>query len=140
MAYYESTKRKLTDGRKTIFEDRDRFRGYEMKVSYEYSENDYFTKRISGGKNRMHYTKHINDRMRQRNIKSKEVDLILSIGELNNRGDRTRLSKKAIYAELEQGRAKINMLENLLRRGGGTVVTDGNTLITVYANTKRVLS
>lgn len=119
-----------------------------MKSNYKYSEDDYFASRVLGAK-KSHgnangggqiHTKHMNDRMRQRNIGSKMIDVILSIGELNKRGDQMRLSKKAIYAVLQQERAKINMLENLLRRGGGTVVADNNTLITVYTNTKRVLS
>jgi hypothetical protein len=111
-----------------------------MNVNYKYSEDDDFANWVPRENGRMHYTKHMNDRMRQRNIDNKMIDIILSIGELNKRGDQTQLSKKAIYAELQKERTRISILENLLRRGGGTVVTDGNTLITAYANTKRVLS
>lgn len=82
----------------------------------------------------------MHDRMRQRNIDSKVVDIVLSIGELNKRGDKMQLSKKEICVEIKKEREKINILENLLKRGGATVVTDGNTLITVYTNTKRALS
>lgn len=116
-----------------------------MTLNNQHREDDYSAGKVSevtenhsnaNGK----YTKHMNDRMRQRNIRKEAVDMILNMGEFNKRGDRIQLSKKLIRAELQQAREKINTLEKLLRRNGATLVVDNNIFITVYTNTKRVFS
>lgn len=86
------------------------------------------------------HTKHMEDRMRQRGISDEMVGAILEVGEWNARGDRLELPKKAIGSLLQQKRDELKMLERLARRGGASVVVDGDTLITVYPNTKRVQS
>lgn len=85
-------------------------------------------------------TKHMEDRMRQRGISKEMVGAILELGEWNARGDRLELPKKAIGPLLQQKRDELKMLERLARRGGASVVVDGDTLITVYPNTKRMQS
>ncbi len=85
-------------------------------------------------------TKHMEDRMRQRGISEEMVGAILELGEWNARGDRLELPKKAIGPLLQQKRDELKLLERLARRGGASVVVDGDTLITVYPNTKRMQS
>lgn len=116
-----------------------------MKLNSQYYENDDFAGKASeatenhSNANRK-YTKHMNDRMRQRNIRKEIVDAILNMGEFNRRGDKIQLSKKMILAELQQAREKINILEKLSKRNGATIIVDNNTFITIYANTKRAFS
>jgi|UniRef100_UPI004047ED2B hypothetical protein len=86
------------------------------------------------------HTRHMEDRMRQRGISDEMVGAILEVGEWNARGDRLELPKKAIGPLLQQKRDELKMLERLARRGGASVVVDGDTLITVYPKTKRVRS
>lgn len=85
-------------------------------------------------------TKHMEDRMRQRGISDQMVGAILELGEWNNRGDRLELPEKAIGPLLQEKRSELKMLERLARRGGASLVLDGDTLITVYPNTKRLRS
>ena len=86
------------------------------------------------------HTRNMEDRMRQRGISEEMVGTILEAGEWNARGDRLELPKRAIEPLLRQKRDELKMLERLARRGGASVVVDGDTLITVYPNTKRVRS
>jgi len=85
-------------------------------------------------------TKHMEDRMRQRCISDEMVGAILELGEWNARGDRLELPGKAIVPLLQQKRDELKLLERLARRGGASLVLDGDTLITVYSNTKRMQS
>lgn len=85
-------------------------------------------------------TKHMEDRMRQRGISDEMVGAILEMGEWNSRGDRLVLSGRAIEPLLQEKRDELKMLERLARRGGASLVLDGDTLITVYPNTKSVRS
>lgn len=116
-----------------------------MKLNNQYHEDDYFAGKASEATEShsnatSKYTKHMNDRMRQRSIRKEAVDIIFNMGELNKCGDRIQLSKKIIRAELQQARETIKMLEKLLKRNGATLVVDKNTFITIYTNTKRVFS
>lgn len=84
------------------------------------------------------HTRHMNDRMRQRGISSEMVGAIFKLGEWNARGDRLELPGKAIEPLIQQKRDELKVLERLARRGGASLVVDGDTLITVYPNTKRM--
>lgn len=83
-------------------------------------------------------TKHMGDRMRQRGISEKMVGAILELGEWA--GDRLTLSQKVLEPLLQRKREELKLLERLARRGGVSIVVDGDSLITVYPNTKRMRS
>lgn len=85
-------------------------------------------------------TKHMEDRMRQRGISDEMVGAILQLGEWNDRGDRLELPGKSIAPLLQQKRNELKVLERLARRGGASLVVDGDVLITVYPNSKRMQS
>ena len=83
------------------------------------------------------HTAHLQDRMRQRGISEAMIGAIFALGDWNARGDRLVLPERAITPLLQQKREELKMLERLARRGGASLVIDGETLITVYSNTKR---
>lgn len=85
-------------------------------------------------------TKHAEDRMRQRGFSKDVVGTILELGEWNGRGNRLELRQKVLGSLLQQKRNELKLLERLARRGGASVVMEGETLITVYPNTRRVRS
>lgn len=85
-------------------------------------------------------TKHAEDRMRQRGLSEDVVGTILELGEWNGRGNRLELPQKVLGSLLQQKRSELKLLERLARRGGASVVMAGETLITVYSNTKRMRS
>lgn len=86
------------------------------------------------------HTAHLQDRMRQRGISEAMIRAIITFGDWNSRGDRLVLPKRAITPLLQQKREELKMLERLARRGGASLVIEGETLITVYSNTKRTYS
>ncbi|WP_146241902.1 hypothetical protein [Pseudomonas jessenii] len=85
-------------------------------------------------------TAHLQNRMRQRGISEAMIGAILTLGDWNARGDRLVLPERAIAPLLQQKREELKMLEQLARRGGASLVIEGETLITVYSNTKRTHS
>lgn len=88
----------------------------------------------------MKHTQHAKDRMRQRAIPADMVHDIIEHGEWNGRGDRVCVSRKTLEDRIKETRRTLKHLETLQRRGGGTVVLEGEDVITVYANTKRLQS
>ena len=79
----------------------------------------------------MHETLHINQRVRQRGITKKMIDLTLEYGKL--KGDKIRLGTRKIQELL---RTKVGLKSELLKimdKGGLIVVFSGATLITAYA-------
>ena len=79
----------------------------------------------------MHETLHINQRVRQRGITKKMIDLTLEYGKL--KGDKIRLGTRRIKELL---RTKVELKSELLKlmdKGGLVVVFSGATLITAYA-------
>ncbi|VVM75199.1 hypothetical protein [Pseudomonas fluorescens] len=86
------------------------------------------------------HTAHLQNRMRQRGISEAMIGAILTLGDWNARGDRLVLPERAIAPLLQQKREELKMLERLARRGGASLVIEGETLITVYSNTKRTHS
>ena len=85
-------------------------------------------------------TAHLQNRKRQRGISEAMIGAILTLGDWNARGDRLVLPERAIAPLLQQKREELKMLEQLARRGGASLVIEGETLITVYSNTKRTHS
>ena len=74
---------------------------------------------------------HINQRVRQRGITKKMIDLTLEYGKL--KGDKIRLGTRRIKELL---RTKVELKSELLKlmdKGGLVVVFSGATLITAYA-------
>jgi len=79
----------------------------------------------------MFETLHINQRVRQRGITKKMIDLTLEYGKL--KGDKIRLGTRRIKELL---RTKVELKSELLKlmdKGGLVVVFSGATLITAYA-------
>jgi hypothetical protein len=75
----------------------------------------------------MHETLHINQRVRQRGITKKMIDLTLEYGKV--KGDKIKLGTRRIKELL---RTKSELLK-LMDKGGLVVVFSGATLITAYA-------
>lgn len=78
----------------------------------------------------MHITQHINTRMNLRGIRRCLVDLALELGEAE--GDRYTLDRKAIDREIGHIKYRLKVLSDARKRGGVTVVAEGDTLITTY--------
>lgn len=96
----------------------------------------------------MQTTKHMAARMTQRNFTQSMVDAILDTGEWNDRGDQLVMDRRQSHEidelitekrrqkkELEQ---EVRELDRLRRKGRTTVVVCGESLITVYQNTRGV--
>lgn len=78
----------------------------------------------------MHITRHADVRMNQRGIRRELVALTLQHG--SQIGDRIILGRKEAGKRLEELKRETKALEQVLRKGGVTVVCDGATLITTY--------
>lgn len=74
----------------------------------------------------MHHTKHIEKRMAQRGISKAMVDLVLNYGE--EAGDKVILGQRSAKRLLEEMRTLLKIID----KGGVTVVTQGEALITAY--------
>lgn len=82
----------------------------------------------------MHETLHINQRVRQRGITKRMIELTLEFGEVQ--ADKIRLGSRRIK-KLLKNRKRISRelkrdLLKILDKGGLVVVTTGETLITAY--------
>jgi hypothetical protein len=86
------------------------------------------------------FTKHMEDRMRQRNISERSVTAILELGEWNERGDRLELPRRALSPVVRKMREDLKVLERLERRGGGSIVLVGDKKITVFTHDRRIRS
>ncbi|MGR3321404.1 MAG: hypothetical protein ACU0DK_05695 [Pseudooceanicola sp.] len=78
----------------------------------------------------MQRTAHSDVRMNQRGITGEMVALALDHGEPD--GDKTVLSAKVCRQLIEELKQKQKRLEHALKKGGITVVSDGDALITIY--------
>ncbi len=78
----------------------------------------------------MHRTAHSDVRMNQRGITATMLDLVMDYGEPE--GDKTILSTKTCRLAIEELKQVQKKLEHALKKGGLTVVVDGNMLITTY--------
>ena len=88
----------------------------------------------------MNKTQHMVERMHSRNISQRVVDFVLSEGEWNGRGDRLMVGRRDLDGLIPQVRNLLKELERLRRRGGATVVLEGNTGITTYCNDRKLHS
>lgn len=88
----------------------------------------------------MNNTEHMTDRMQSRNISQLVVNLVLSEGEWNERGDRLTVDRRNLDGLIPQVRDFLRELERLHHRGGATVVLEGNTGITTYFNNRKLRS
>lgn len=107
---------------------------------YIYPLNGYIVSHQHNTSDDDMHTAHLQDRMRQRGISEAMIGAILTLGDWNARGDRLVLPERAIAPLLQQKREELKMLERLARRGGASLVIEGETLVTVYSNTKRTHS
>jgi len=79
----------------------------------------------------MHETLHINQRVRQRGITKKMIDLTLEYGKV--KGDKIKLGTRRIKELLRTKSELKSELLKLMDKGGLIVVFSGATLITAYA-------
>lgn len=78
----------------------------------------------------MRTTTHMDARMNQRGINKELVNLALEYGE--PKGDKTVLGRKECHEAMQQLRRELKVLERAMSKGGVTVVSDGEALITTY--------
>lgn len=78
----------------------------------------------------MQTTTHMVTRMNQRGINKELINLALEYGE--PKGDKTVLGRKECYDAMQQLRRELKALERAMSKGGITVVSDGEALITTY--------
>lgn len=78
----------------------------------------------------MQTTAHMDARMNQRGINKELINLALEYGE--PKGDKTVLGRKECYEAMQQLRREMKALERALSKGGITLVSDGEALITTY--------
>jgi hypothetical protein len=78
----------------------------------------------------MQISTHCDARMNQRGIKKDLIDLTLDLGDVD--GDRYILTSKIIDLEISDLQRRMHLLDEARRKGGVTVVTVGNTVITTY--------
>lgn len=78
----------------------------------------------------MQMTTHMGARMNQRGINKELINLALEYGE--PKGDKTVLGRWECQHAMQQLRRELKALERALSKGGITVVSDGEVLITTY--------
>ena len=78
----------------------------------------------------MHATKHLRASMSQRGIKGEMIELALEHGEID--GDRYVLSRKIIHQLIEEMKHEQKLLEHAAKKGGITVATEGDVLVTTF--------
>ncbi|MDA7827943.1 hypothetical protein N9A67_06935 [Rhodobacteraceae bacterium] len=77
-------------------------------------------------------------RMKQRGISEDIIGTIMELGEWNERGDRIVLSEKNIKKLVLETEKNLRVYHKLARRGGASIVLDGEAEITAFWNTKRM--
>lgn len=75
-------------------------------------------------------TMHMAARMAQRGIKKRMVELAMAHGE--QEGDRVVFYQKAIRERIDELKQEQKALEHALKKGGITVVTAGERMLTTY--------
>lgn len=83
----------------------------------------------------MHITRHFDARMNQRGIPQNLITMVLQEGQ--DCGDRVVLRKKDCLRMIEDLKQQQKTLEHIAKKGGLTVVANGETLITTYCGAKR---
>ncbi|MDW3118000.1 MAG: DUF4258 domain-containing protein [Roseovarius pacificus] len=78
----------------------------------------------------MQKTTHMDTRMNQRGINKELINLALEYGE--PKGDKTVLGRKECHEAMQQLRGELKALERAMSKGGITVVSKGEALITTY--------
>ncbi len=78
----------------------------------------------------MHITKHFDARMNQRGIPQDLIAMVLEEGQ--DCGDRIVLGRKDCLRLIEGLKQQQKTLERIARKGGMTVVAEGEALITTY--------
>lgn len=78
----------------------------------------------------MRTTVHIQQRMAQRGITGRMIDLVLEHG--NFERDKVVLGRKDAQRLLDEMRAKEAVLKKIIDKGGLVVVSDSDALITTY--------
>jgi hypothetical protein len=78
----------------------------------------------------MQHTAHSDIRMNQRGITAAMLDLVMDYGEPE--GDKTILSAKTCRQAIDELKQIQKKLEHAIKKGGLTVVSCGDTVITTY--------
>lgn len=82
-------------------------------------------------------THHMASRMQQRAISSYAVGLALELGEYDNNDGHIVLGVDVIDEEIRRLGWEMEEAKRLRRRGGVTVIADGDTLITTYDRSRK---
>lgn len=85
----------------------------------------------------MNATHHFQTRTQQRAISAAMVDLVLTHGTCNGRGDMTLLGKKEIDREIQKRKHEIRELERMRSSGGAGIAHNGGSLITAFHRHKK---
>ena len=84
----------------------------------------------------MNATEHMKQRMAQRGINREMVNLVLDFG--TPKHDKFILSRDEAQEQLRELQQAMRVLKKILDKGGVTVVTEGDALITTYnCNSRR---
>jgi hypothetical protein len=84
----------------------------------------------------MNATEHMKQRMAQRGINREMVDLVLDFG--TPKQDKFILGRDEAQEQLRELQHAMRVLKKILDKGGVTVVTEGDALITTYnCNSRR---
>lgn len=84
----------------------------------------------------MNATEHMKQRMTQRGINREMVNLVLDLGTPNQ--DKFTLNRDEAQEQLRELQQAMRVLKKILDKGGVTVVTEGEALITTYnCNSRR---
>lgn len=78
----------------------------------------------------MQATLHVQQRMSQRGVSRDMVDFVIAYGKTTR--DRHTLDKKQALKRLEELQRQMKVLKKILDKGGVTVVTADETLITAF--------
>ena len=78
----------------------------------------------------MQPTRHIKQRMSQRGISQEMVNLVIAHGVIQ--GDKYVVGRKEALQRLRELDSERRVLTKILDKGGVSVVTEGDTLITAY--------
>lgn len=78
----------------------------------------------------MQTTKHVNQRMNQRGITKKMIDMVLDYGKPVQ--DKKILRKKDAQRLIEEMNDTMKVLKKICDKGGVVVVAEGETVITAY--------
>lgn len=82
-------------------------------------------------------TAHFQSRAQQRAIQPSMIDMILSLGQTNGKGDLFLLGKSELEQAIRERKQELRLLEKMWSRGGAGVAVKADTLITCFHRHKK---